>query len=104
MTNKKIIHILNKKIENDTNKNSDSIKKKKINIHRNFSAFEKVVNKIDLNDEKAHVTEKVSLVFNNYNQNIDKAENTFLDILKKQEESFLNKFYEKKFNNKVKYS
>ena len=104
MTNKRIIHILNKKIENLTIQNSELFKNNKISKMRNFSVFRKNSNRIDRNFDKYTVTEKVSMVFNNFNQIIDTAENTLLEILKKQEESFLNKFYEKKFIKKVNYA
>jgi len=104
MTNKRIIYILNKKIENLTIQNSELLKNKKFFKIRNFSVFGNNSNRIDMKFDKYTVTEKVSIVFNNFNQNIDTAENTLLEILKKQEESFLNKFYEKKFIKKVNYS
>jgi len=71
MTDKRMIHILNKKIENLTIRNSELFKNNKISKMRNFSVFGKYLNRIDINYHKYTVTEKVSIVFNNINQNID---------------------------------
>jgi hypothetical protein len=101
MTNKKIIVILNKKLEAEPYKKIDPVNKKKKNIHRNYSAFNNVVNKIDMITDSAPLKERVCQVVSNFKKNIDNGESIWLDIVKKQEESFLNKLYEKKFKKKV---
>ena len=96
--------LLDKQIEVEVEQRKKSEIKKKIEIQKAYHLINTCVKKIDFeNEDIVPLKEKVSDVISNFKENINKAENLWLDMIQYQERKFLHKLFEKKANKKVNY-